>query len=84
MQGCEKLIKAISDQQKSVKSYICADELFQVLYSTHQAIGHGGRDRMLKELNLKYKNITQAQIKIFLELCESCQKNIKVKKRNCC
>uniref|UniRef100_A0A8C4SKZ6 Integrase catalytic domain-containing protein n=1 Tax=Erpetoichthys calabaricus TaxID=27687 RepID=A0A8C4SKZ6_ERPCA len=64
VQGCEKLIEPLSDARESVKKFVHAEELFDILYSTHLSIGHGGRDRMIKQLNTLYKNITQAQIKI--------------------
>jgi hypothetical protein len=45
-------------------------------------IGHGGRDRMVKELSIKYKNISRTEIKLFLLLWELCQKKQKcIKKR---
>ncbi|XP_008189468.1 KRAB-A domain-containing protein 2-like [Acyrthosiphon pisum] len=43
--GKEKSIKPISDG--TVLYYLKVDEMFDVLYTTHIAIGHGGRDRML-------------------------------------
>ncbi|XP_053545703.1 KRAB-A domain-containing protein 2 [Bombina bombina] len=81
VQGCEKLIEPLSDAQESVKKFVHAEELFDILYSTHLSIGHGGRDRMIKQLNTLYKNITQAQIKIFLDLCELCQQKQKSVKK---
>lgn len=37
------------------------------------SIGHLGRDRMMHEMNVRYKNITQVQIAEFLKCCEVCQ-----------
>lgn len=81
VQGCEKLIKPLSDARERVKKFVHAEELFDILYSTHLSIGHGGRDRMIKQLNTLYKNITQAQIKMFLDLCEPCQQKQKSAKK---
>jgi len=36
----------------------------------HIAVGHGGRTRMIKELNRKYKNVTVESIVTYLRLCE--------------
>ena len=58
IRGIEKLIVPIKETDTEVVFYITKDDLFDVLYDTHLAIGHGGRDRMVKELNKKYKNIT--------------------------
>ncbi|XP_063290440.1 zinc finger protein 420-like [Pelobates fuscus] len=81
VQGCEKLIAPLSDVRESVKKFVHAEELFDILYSTHLSIGHGGRDRMIKQLNTLYTNITQAQIKMFLDLCEPCQQKQKSAKK---
>lgn len=49
--------------------------LFNVLHEAHLAIGHGGHDKMLKELSPKYKNITHHYIELYFCLCEPWQKN---------
>ncbi|GIY69367.1 SCAN domain-containing protein 3 [Caerostris darwini] len=78
VQGCEKLIVPRSDAaEEGVKKFVHAEELFDVLDSTHQAVGHVGRHTMIKQLNALYKNVTQAQIKLFLDLCEPCQQKRK-------
>ncbi|XP_023230770.1 ubiquitin-protein ligase E3B-like [Centruroides sculpturatus] len=56
---------------------LCLLELFHVLHEAHLAIGHGGRDRMLKELSIKYKNVTRHDIELYIHLCEPCQKKQK-------
>lgn len=70
----EKLIVPIKDEGP-VKYYCYAENFFDILFETHLTIGHGGRDRMRKEINRKYKNITVEDIQIFLNLCEPCQQN---------
>ena len=49
--------------------------------ASHMAIGHGGRSRMIKELQKKYRNITCEQIMIYLNLCETCQRKSSMKKK---
>lgn len=73
VKGSDILIEPLSDDQETVKKFVHSEELFDVLYSTHLSIGHGGRDRMIKQLNTLYRNVTHAQIKLFLDLCEPCQ-----------
>jgi hypothetical protein len=36
--------------------------------------GHGGRDRMLKELGKKYANVTRDSIELFKSMCLDCQR----------
>jgi len=52
-----------------------------VLHDAHQSLGHGGRNRMLYELNSKFKNITRFEVDFYLSLCELCQlKHKKIRK----
>lgn len=44
-----------------------------MLYVIHTRIGHGGRTRMLKLLQNKYKNITYEVVMLHLNLCRQCQ-----------
>lgn len=46
----EHLIKAMTNNDDTIKYYIKNEELFDILHSTHIAIGHGGRDRMMVEI----------------------------------
>jgi hypothetical protein len=71
----------MKETDSEVVFYVMKNDLLDVLYDTHLAIGHGGRDRMLKELNRKYKNVTQGQIKGFLQNCEACQQKKKNEKK---
>ncbi|CAG5046687.1 unnamed protein product [Parnassius apollo] len=75
-----KLIFPVKDTTSTIIYYACDSELFDILHEAHIQIGHGGRDRMMKEVGSHYKNITRKDIETFLELCETCQqkqKNIK-------
>ena len=44
-------------------------------------IGHGGRNRMIKETQTTYKNITAESIMLYLSLCVPCLKKSKVPKK---
>ena len=51
-----------------------------MIHDAHLAIGHSGRNRMIKETQTKYKNITAESIMFYLSLCVSCLKKSKVPK----
>ncbi|GFX28338.1 KRAB-A domain-containing protein 2 [Trichonephila clavipes] len=69
----EKLIVPLKRGKTNLQYYITNDELFSVLYETHIRTGHGGRARMLKELQIKYKNIASEAVMLYLNLCKQCQ-----------
>jgi hypothetical protein len=49
--------------------YVHIEETFDVIKRAHIATGHGGRDRMLKELGKKYVNVTRDSIEVFKSKC---------------
>ncbi|XP_015600310.1 KRAB-A domain-containing protein 2-like [Cephus cinctus] len=71
--GEEKLIAPLKPGKTNIQCYVTNEELFSILYGTHIRIGHGGRTRMLKELQVKYKNITYEVVMLYLNLCKQCQ-----------
>jgi len=71
----------MANATESVRYYVKNEELFDIIHSTHTAIGHGGRDRMMVELKLKYCNITKETIMIYLNLCSDCHKKSSNPKR---
>ncbi|XP_060858218.1 KRAB-A domain-containing protein 2-like isoform X1 [Metopolophium dirhodum] len=79
--GIEKLILPVSNQNENVKLYVMIEEIFDYLHEIHISIGHGGRDRMLYEINKRYKNITQSDVKQYLDLCIPCQQKKKSQKK---
>lgn len=79
--GVEKLIAPLSSSETTIKYYVTNDEMFDILHETHLAVGHGGKHRMEKECKKKYKNVTQEVIKLYLRLCEPCQKKLKSAKK---
>ena len=52
-----------------------------MIHDVHLAIGHGGRNRMIKETQTKYNNITVQSIMFYLSLCIPCLKKSKVPKK---
>lgn len=72
-----KLIYPVKEGTSAIQFYVADSELFDVLHKAHLAIDHGGRDRMLKELSPKYKNITRHDIELYIHFCEPCQKKQK-------
>lgn len=72
-----KLIFPVNASKAVIKYYVSDDDLFQVIHDAHKDIGYGGRDRMLKELSQRYKNITRHDIELYLQLCEPRQQKQK-------
>jgi hypothetical protein len=79
--GEEKLTVPLSVKKTETIYYVTFDELFNVIHEAHIAVGHGGRPRMIKELNCKYKNVTVESIVTYLRLCEPCQKKQRTLKK---
>lgn len=77
----EKLIFPISKDTSNIRFYVYFEEIFTIIHETHLSIGRDGRNRMLKELQKKYKNITTEEVMIYLSLCEMCQKQSKIPKK---
>lgn len=57
-----------------ISDYLCVNENFVLTEAAHVAIGHGDRDRHKNETALKYANITEEMIYIFLSMWELCQR----------
>ncbi|XP_057571523.1 KRAB-A domain-containing protein 2 isoform X2 [Hippopotamus amphibius kiboko] len=81
VQGTEKLIEATHGERARIRYYVHKEELFDILHDTHLNIGHGGRTRMLKELQGKYGNVTKEVIVLYLTLCKQCHQKNPVPKR---
>ena len=73
----EKLIRKRQDPEESPVYYVSIEDTFDVIKRTHIATGHGGRDRMMKELNKKYANITRDAVELYKSYCQECQKKRK-------
>ena len=61
------------DGTNSYKTYLAMEEIFAKIYTKHHMSGHAGRDRLYKELEHKYANISKEHVSIFLSLCTVCQ-----------
>lgn len=78
----DRLIKPVTDSAKSkVIYYVTNGELFEIIHNAHLAIGHGGRNRLISEINQHYCNITKETIMIYLRLCTQCQKKSSTPKK---
>ncbi|XP_070183286.1 KRAB-A domain-containing protein 2-like [Littorina saxatilis] len=73
----KKLIQRRSTRHESPLYYVSIEGTFDVVKSAHISTGHGGRDRMLKELQKKYANIPTKAVELFKSLCQECQKKRK-------
>lgn len=79
--GKDRLIKPVDKTVESkVLYYVTNGELFDIIHNAHLAIGHGGRNRMVSEINKLYCNITKETIMIYLRLCTQCQKKVALQK----
>ena len=50
--------------QRILRTITYSEDTYEVIKRVHIATGHGGRDRVLKELGTKYANITTWAIEI--------------------
>ena len=69
-----KLIYPVAEGSSSIKYYVQKEDILDVIHDAHLAIGHDGRNPMIKETQTKYKNITAGSIIFYLSLCVSCLK----------
>ena len=76
-----KLIYPAAEGSFSIKYYVQKEYIFDVIHYAHLAISHGGRNRMIKETQTTYKNITAESIMLYLSLCVPCFKKSKVPKK---
>ena len=79
MQCCdvEKLIRKRADPESPVLYFAILEDVYDIIHRAHISTGHGGRDRMLKELGKKYANIPRQAVELYKTLCEQCQKKRK-------
>ncbi|XP_041347189.1 KRAB-A domain-containing protein 2-like, partial [Gigantopelta aegis] len=72
----QKLIRKKLNQEHPLY-FATIEETFDIIKRTYIATGHGGRDKMIKEINKKYANITQDAITLFKSMCIECQRKRK-------
>jgi len=58
----EKLRRYRKSNDDPIQYYVHIEETFAVIKRAHIATGHGGRDRMVKELGKKYASVTRDSI----------------------
>jgi hypothetical protein len=58
-------VKKMITKGETMRHFLQAEEICDVRESAHVAIGHGGRDRLKKEVSRKYTNVTIEMINIF-------------------
>src|SRR5579872_14599 len=69
----EKLIRKRKDDG-DVVYFAHNDDLFDIIKRVHVTSGHGGRDKMMKVLSVKYANITREVVELYKSLCIECAK----------
>lgn len=65
----------VDEQNPNIVNYkkiVHLENAYGILLDSHINTGHGGRDRMEKDLEPKFENITREMINVFLESCERC------------
>ena len=75
------MIYPVAEGSSSIKYYVQKEDIFDVIHDAHLAIGHGGRNRMMKETQTKYKCITAETIMLYFRLSVPCLKKSKVPKK---
>lgn len=73
---CGDVEKRQTPDEKPVY-YVSIEDTFDIVKRAHVATGHGSRDRMSKELQVKYANIQRDTVELFKSLCQECQKKRK-------
>ena len=63
-----KLIKKRNSPDETPLYFVTIEDTFDVIKRAHVSTGHGGRERMLKEVQKKYANVTSAASS-FSNLC---------------
>ena len=69
-----KLIYPVAEGNNSIRYYATNDDFFSIIHEAHLSTGHGGRNRIQNEVQIKYKNVTAEYIMIYLRLYVSCLK----------
>ena len=73
----DKLIKKRKSPEDRPIYFATIEDTYDIISKAHTATGHGGRDRMLKHLGLKYANITTEAVELFKSYCRVCQEKRK-------
>lgn len=68
----EMLIAKQKNPDEPIRYVVTVEKMYDKLLELHIATGHGGRNRLLNEVQ-KYAGITREAVMVFLSLCEACQ-----------
>ena len=68
----EKLIKKRKSPEDRPNDYVTIEDTYDIISKAHINTGYGGHDRMLKNLNPKYGNITTEAVELFKSYCIVC------------
>ncbi|XP_076049296.1 KRAB-A domain-containing protein 2-like [Oratosquilla oratoria] len=76
---CGEVLKLIRRRNTNEEPIYFAklEDTYDIIKHAHIATGHGGRNKMVKELTKKYANITHDTISIYKSLCIECQRKRK-------
>ena len=75
--GVQKVIKKQNLTNDIPIYYVVLENVYDVVKRAHVATGHGGRDKMCKEIRKKYANITDDALTLFKSFCIECQRKKK-------
>ena len=73
----QKVIKKQNRPDDIPIYYVALENVYDVVKRAHNATGHGGRDKMGKEIRKKYANITDDVLTLFKSFCIECQRKKK-------
>ncbi|XP_070208806.1 KRAB-A domain-containing protein 2-like [Littorina saxatilis] len=76
----DKLIRKRSSPDEAPIFFVTLEDTYDTIKTAHIATGHGGRDRMLKELEKKFANIQRDSVELFKSYCLVCQEKQKRQK----
>ena len=65
----EKLIRKREDGEQNPIYFVTIEEMFDAIKQMHINTGHGGRDKLIKEISKTFANITHESLNLFKTLC---------------
>ena len=71
--NADRLIRKRKDtSEHEFKFVACVEEVFGIIKTAHEAIGHGGGKKTIAEVRKKWSNITQEVCYLYISFCEHC------------
>ena len=74
----EKLIKKRLKPDDDPVYYVIIEDTYDAINHEHVATGHGGQERMAKEITKKHANINRELMDLFKSYCQESQRNAKI------